>query len=121
MKTFIQILALGLMMLSCTVYKNKPVSLETASDLNLPSKVQGKSGAVIKFKRIIIEDGKYYGVKEEGSNQFIYELKQEEIREIKVKDKKLSTALAIIGPAIVGGIIVLKVTENEINSSIDYY
>lgn len=119
MKTFIQILALGLTMMSCTVYKSQPVSLERASELAVPSKVKRESGDVAKFKKIIVKDDEFYGVQTKNSKQVFVRLDPEDLQEVKIKNRKMSTAVSIAIPVIVGGIIIVTATEDALSSGFE--
>ncbi len=96
----------------CTVYKSMPVSLEQAVKNETKVKVKTKSGKKLKFKRIEIEKGNYYGVKYfQGKMEKIY-LEPKFIDSINEKDKTLSIILSIgILVTVNGGLFLLAISD----------
>ena len=95
---------------SCvTIYKSQPLTLEEVNDRHIKTKVLTKSGETLKFKNISFENGTYYGANKKKGKTLKVPLQKEAIREIKIKDKALSTIINIplifvyvIGVSIVG-------------------
>ncbi|MFH6770164.1 hypothetical protein V8G56_15540 [Gaetbulibacter aquiaggeris] len=80
---------------SCTVYKSKPISIESAVQNENKVKVKTKSGETFRFSRIGIEDDNYYGVSKNKGTVVKTALNEKSINSIKEKDKTLSTVLTI--------------------------
>lgn len=95
---------------SCvTIYKSQPLTLEEVNDRHIKTKVLTKSGETLKFKNISFENGTYYGANKKKGKTLKVPLQKEAIREIKIKDKALSTIINIplifvyvIGVSVVG-------------------
>ena len=62
-KTIALILSMLILLQGCTVYKSASVSLEEAALVQTKVKLETKSGEKLKFIRIGVENGNYYGVK----------------------------------------------------------
>ena len=91
-KSIAKVLAILILFQSCvTVYKSGPLTLEEANDRHIKTKVVTKSGEKLKFKNIEFKNGIYYGVKKKKRQIIMIPLDQEAIREIKIKNRTLST------------------------------
>lgn len=101
---------------SCVAYK--PVnSLEKVVLEENKVKIITVKNKTIKFQKIELVDGKYYGVKNVGSEKKMEQIKTEDIKTIKIKDKKTSTELSIIAPIVVLGLILG--IRHEVRNNID--
>jgi hypothetical protein len=102
------ILALIIMLQSCTVYKSTNVSLEQASKNELKTKIVTSSNEKLKFKFIENKEGTYYGVKKIKGDIVKIPLNEKNIQKIVLKDKTLSLILTIAIPLvlIVGGLAI---------------
>lgn len=88
----------------CTVYKSVPVSLEQAIQNESKVRVKTNSSERLKFNRIGVEDGNYYGVKKSNGVIVKTPLNQNFISAINEKDKTVSTILTIAIPVVIIGV-----------------
>lgn len=87
------LLAFVVLLQGCTVYKSTPITLEQAVQKETKTKVKWNDGFTSKYKKIIIENGNYYGVgKKYGEIQKSL-LEGKKISKIKEKNKTLSAIL----------------------------
>lgn len=87
------LLAFVVLLQGCTVYKSTPITLEQAVQNESKTKVNWNDGFTSKYKKIIIENGDYYGVgKKYGEIQKSL-LEGKKISKIKEKNKTLSAIL----------------------------
>jgi len=84
----------------CTVYKPMPISIEQAVQNESKVMVITKSNEKIKFNKIEIEDGKYFGVKNSKEAIVKTPLDQNFINSINEKDKTLTTIFTILTIAV---------------------
>ena len=98
-KTIALILSMLILLQGCTVYKSASVSLEEAALVQTKVKLETKSGEKLKFIRIGVENGNYYGVKKvKGDKTLNYKtvpLETNYIKSVKLKDETLSTVYTI--------------------------
>lgn len=107
-RTVARILSLLVFFQGCTVYRSVPVSLEQATQNESKVKVRTKRNDKLKFKRIGVEDGNYYGVKKSKGVIVKTPLDSNFIDSINEKNRTLSTILSIGIPVIiVGGLIAI--------------
>lgn len=98
---------------SCSVYHTRPVSLEEAVESKNRIKVITKNDASYKFRELQMENGRLTGVAHENSNtarkvsgmpsekdgKFIrVDLTEMNIKELRLKNEKLSVLLSILIP-----------------------
>jgi len=98
-KTIALILSMLILLQGCTAYKSASVSLEQAALAQTKVKLETKSGEKLKFIRIGVENGNYYGVKKvKGDKTLNYKtvpLETNYIKSVKLKDETLSTVYTI--------------------------
>ena len=103
----------------CIVYKSKPVTLDKAVKANTQVKIKTKNNKTIKFKKIVFEEGSYYGVNNFYKDDPFDVSKKVEIKtpievniieSVKVKNKSMSTILPFATPIILLGIVVIGYT-----------
>jgi hypothetical protein len=103
-KTIALILSMLILLQGCTVYKSASVSLEQAALEENKVRLETKSGEKLKFIRIGVENGNYYGVKKvKGDKALNYKtvpLETNYIKNVKLKDETLSTILTIVTPIV---------------------
>lgn len=104
------LLALVMLLQSCTVYKSTSITLDQAVQNESKVKVKTKSAENLKFKRIGVENGNYYGVKKSKGEMVRIPLNENFISSVKEKDKTLSTVLTVALPIaiIVGGLLIFQ-------------
>lgn len=107
-KTIALILSMLILLQGCTAYKSASVSLEQAVLAQTKVKLETKSGEKLKFIRIGVENGNYYGVKKvKGDKTLNYKtvpLETNYIKSVKLKDETLSTVYTIA--ATLGSLII---------------
>jgi len=77
----------------CTVYKSTPVSLEQASQIDASVRVITKNDEKLKFDRIIKDNDTYYAINNKSQTNVGVPIDTMQVREIKIKDKAVSTVL----------------------------
>ncbi len=97
-KSVTLILSMLILLQGCTVYKSVSVTLEQAAKEENKVRLETTSGEKLKFKRIGIDNGEYYGVKKVKGNIVKVPLNSNYIKNVKLKDKTLSTILTIALP-----------------------
>ena len=100
----------------CTVYKSVPISLEQAVQNESKVRVRTNSNEKLKFMRIGIENGNYYGVKKSNGVIVNTPLDQDVIDTINEKDKTLSTVLSIATPLVIIGVLGYIVVDASLGS-----
>jgi hypothetical protein len=93
---FCWLLVFALLLQSCTVYKKTPVSISEAAATNYKVLITKTNDTIVKYKKIELTDGKYYGITKEGKGKIEKTpLNLSEIKTIRVLDKSASTALTV--------------------------
>jgi hypothetical protein len=85
----------------CTVYKTTPITMEQAVDKEQKVKILTKNNNKLKFKRIEVENGKYYGVRKVDGRMVRLLLDMDSVESIREKDKTLSTILTVAIPVVI--------------------
>lgn len=111
-------LSLLILSQSCTVYKSANVSLDQAVNKEVKTKIVTTTGQRLKFKRIAIENGNYFGIKKSNGDLMKIPLKNDEIKNIHLKDNTMSTILTIALP--VGFIIITAVLIEDSLDSLEW-
>jgi len=102
------VLSLLILFQGCTVYKSASITLDQASKVEQKVKVITKGNEKLKFNRIGIEDGSYYGVKKQKGEIIRTLLDPKRVNEVNVKDRTMSTILTICLPiAIIVGVALI--------------
>ena len=117
-KSVALILSMLILFQGCTVYKSASVTLEHAVQNDSKVKVITKNNEKLKFMRIGIENGNYYGVKKSNGVILKTPLDQDSINIINEKDKTLSTILSIAIPVVIIGGALAILAVNSVNRSI---
>jgi len=86
---------------SCTVYKSANSTLDEAVKSETKVKVETNNNQTLKYKRIRLEDGKYYGVKEIKGEIVKTMLDEKYINKVRLKDKTMSTILTVAIPVVI--------------------
>jgi len=86
-------------------------------------RLETTSGEKLKFKRIGIDNGEYYGIKKVKGNIVKVPLNSNYIKNVKLKDKTLSTILtiALLVAIITGGLIIFANNFSVGIGSITYF
>ena len=107
------LLAFVMLFQGCTVYKSVPITIEQATKEEQQVKILTKNNVKLKFKRIIVENEKLYGVRKVDGIDVNLVLDRNSIDTIRAKDKTLSTILSIGGTVIiVGGLIAIAAASS---------
>lgn len=91
-------LTLIILLESCQVYKRQYVMLDQAVEKELPVKIKTKDNQTFKFKKVLSDNGMYYGIRLDMKKRK-YEsvtLNTENILSINEKDRKNSTLSSIL-------------------------
>ncbi|WP_157473404.1 hypothetical protein [Eudoraea adriatica] len=97
----------GLILLqSCSTYKT-PVSLQQAVQEEKAVKIVTVDDDAYKYKYIVYEDGKFYGVKDNPGEDVKFPITVEEVEEVLMKKGLPWWAWALIGVAVIGIAIII--------------
>ena len=114
-KSVALILSMLIIFQGCTVYKSANVSLEKAYNSQTKVKVKTKDNQTHKFKRLEFEDEQYFGIKEfhkdDPNNLYKKKITKtlldvNNIENIKIKNKTMSTILPFAIPVAILGILI---------------
>ncbi|MEL0457523.1 hypothetical protein WJN01_14885 [Flavobacteriaceae bacterium SZ-1-7] len=110
-------MAFGILVLlqSCVAYKKGNYTLEQAVAEQNRVKVRTAEGKTIKYEKVEFLDGTYYGRKMIKGKSSLVALDEEDISDVMLQNKKMSTQLSIIAPFVVIG-VVLGIRESVRNS-----
>ena len=106
LRSFALLLSVLILLQGCTVYKSTTVSLDQAVQSESKVRVYTNTNEKLKFKRIGLENGSYYGVEKINSSMVRTPLDQDYINRINEKDKTLSTVLNIGIPIVIVGALI---------------
>ena len=99
---------------SCSVYYKTPISLEEAVNREGKVKIRTAEGKNIKYKKITLTDGQFYGARLQAGKWTQIPLFQSEIENIRLKNKSASTWATITAVVVPVGALIL------IGSTVDY-
>jgi hypothetical protein len=86
---------------SCVVYNVKsPTTLEKASQEKIKTRITSNDGDIFKYKHIIFEEGRYYGVSKESGELVKTPLSPEEIAKVETQNKSASTIVTVLVVAV---------------------
>jgi len=103
---------------SCVAYQKTNVSLEQAAKIGSKAKVKTKTLRTYHFLRITLEDGTFYGIEKEGKSTIKTPLEANQLTQVRLHDKYLSSFLSIGIPAALVIVFVLLVA-NSMSFNID--
>ncbi len=106
-KTAALFLSILILFQGCSVYHKGTITLDEAVQEQKKVKISGTNNQIMHFKKIVLKDGKYYGVKKLNDNRKDVRLFDEYIKNIKSKNETMSiilTVLAVTGPIWVIGL-----------------
>ena len=105
-------LTMLIMLQSCRVYHSKTVSLEEATASAERVKIKTKENKILKFNKIIFEEGQYYGVKIKGEDISKTLLDRGGLEQVRLHNKSLSVILGVVVPIMtVVGIVVIAIVS----------
>lgn len=90
------LLVFVLLLQSCAVYHKTPISIADATATNNKVLVTKTDDTKLKFKKIELTDGMYYGIAQDSKGKMVKTpLKDSDIKSIRILDKSNSTILTI--------------------------
>ena len=99
------VLSVLILLQSCSLYLTRSKTLYEASQSNTKVRVWTKTNENLKFKRIELQDGQYYGVKKiKGDLTRVY-LDKTKINDVRLRNKAVSTIFTSI--LVLSGVIVV--------------
>ncbi len=81
---------------SCRVYRHKPVSLDEAVVAQKRVKIKTEEGKTLKFKKVVFEDGKFYGVNKNRGEIEKTILSSGDLDKVRLHNKTMSIVYGII-------------------------
>ena len=94
-KQIAKLFILIILLQSCTIYKGGYVRIDQAVQNENKVKINTKTNEKLKFKKVVLENGAYYGVKKvKGKNEKI-PIDVDQIYRIKEKDALASTLMTV--------------------------
>lgn len=94
------ILSMLILFQGCTVYKSGYVTLDEAVRSETVVKVY-TNNKTQKFKRIEIENGRYFGVRNIYGKMVKLQIDKSMVEKVQLRDKTLSTALSFASPFVI--------------------
>ena len=94
------ILTTLILLQGCTVYKSVPVTLEQAVSANTATKIKMINDRVIKYQKVMLENDTYYGLLHSRERVVKSPINENNIQEVKIKDKTGSAFLTWTIPAL---------------------
>ena len=105
-KSITALLIMLMMLQSCTVYKRGNIRLEQVVQNENKVKIEMSSNEKLKFKKVVLEKGDYYGIKKiKGKNKRV-PIDMEQIMGIKEKDN-FTSVLGTVGTVLLATIGIL--------------
>lgn len=97
---------------SCSVYHHSTSTMDQAVQKQKKVMITRTDNSALYFKKIVLKDGNYYGVKKVKDSSKEIQLIEKDIKSIKSKNVVLSTILSILIPiVIVGGISIIAASN----------
>ena len=90
---------------SCRAYYKKPASLEQAVETQKRVRIETHDKRILRFKQVIYEDGKFYGLKMVNGQLERTEISPNNLKGVRLHNKGKSIVLGILTPIIVVGSI----------------
>ena len=106
------LLAIMMIFQSCTVYKSTPITLEQAVQKESKVRIITNSNKTFVYKKIIVDEGKYYGVDRIKGKKINIPVNQDLVKSINEKNETLSTVLSFGIPLVIIGAIVVIAAQN---------
>ena len=98
------LLAIVMVVQSCTVYKSTPLTLEQAVQKESKVRVTTNSNERFKFKKVVFEDGKYYGVRKFTREKFRVQINEDSVKSIDEINQTLSVVKSLMPFVVIGGL-----------------
>jgi hypothetical protein len=90
----------------CVVYHKASVGLEEAVSAATRVKIKTVDDKKVKLKKVVLEEGRYYGIKNNRGELVRIPLDEKTISTLHLKNKTLSTIINIGVPAAVVGFVI---------------
>ncbi len=109
------LMAMVMVIQSCTVYKSTSVSLEQAVQNNSKVRIITNSNQIFIYKKIVFDKGKYYGVERIKRKKIKIPINENLVNSINLKNETLSAVLSIGIPVVlISGFLVIAAQNSEI-------
>ena len=110
-KSVTLILSMLILFQGCTAYKLTNVTLDEAVKSEIGVRVKTKENQTLKFKKIVFDEGQFYGIKKSKGDLIKNQINEQEVKIVQLQNKKkssvLTAATAVIATAGVIGVIQL--------------
>jgi uncharacterized protein YpmB len=117
----IAVLFLAILLLQgCVVYHNTSVGMEEAVSAATRVKIKAADDKKVKLKKVVLEDGQYYGIKNNRGELVRIPLDEKRISSVHLKNKTLSTIINIGVPAVIIGLLFVPVSFLSVPLSVPY-
>jgi uncharacterized protein YpmB len=90
----------------CVVYHNTSVGMEEAVSAATRVKIKTVDDKKIKLKKVVLEEDRYYGIKNNRGELVRIPLDEKTISSVHLKNKTLSTIINIGVPAVAVGFVI---------------
>ncbi|WP_248723791.1 hypothetical protein [Seonamhaeicola sp. ML3] len=80
---------------SCSVYR-QPTTLENTVKAPTKTKIKTKDGQKLKYKSIVFENGRYYGMKKVQGELVRIDIDEQDIETVRLKNREVSTFMSIL-------------------------
>ncbi len=116
-KSVTLIVSMLILFQGCTVYKPTNVTLDEAVKSEVGVRVKTKENQTLKFKKIVFDDGQFYGIKKNKGDLIKNQINEQEVKIVQLKNRKkssfMSIAVAVIATAgVIGAIEFVSFSNN---------
>ncbi|AOW21638.1 hypothetical protein [Urechidicola croceus] len=101
LRFWVFVLSSVIMIQSCRVYHKETVTLDEAIQKQKRVKIITNDDQKYKFKKVVFEDGLFYGVSMKKGKEVKTQLKVEELKKVRLHNKKMSIIYGILTPIVV--------------------
>ncbi len=106
------LMAIAMIIQSCTVYKSTPLNLEQAVQKESKVRITTNSNKTFVYKKIVIDEGKYYGVERIKGKKINIPINEDLVKSIQIRNESLSALLSVGIPiAVIVGISVINAAD----------
>ncbi|WP_178983498.1 hypothetical protein [Winogradskyella helgolandensis] len=93
---------------SCRVYKKENVTLKVATEEGKRVKLTTNDGTTLKFKKIVLDDNQYYGVKKTKGKEVLVPIKTNDTKLVRLHNKTMSIIYGTgIGLVVIGVVTII--------------
>ena len=112
-------LAFVMLSQSCRVYDAGSLTVDQAVASESFVKIRRHEGKPLKYKRLIEEDGKYYGITKKRGKEIKHEISIDTIKKIKRKNKTWSTIATITGGSAIALLTIVTIALASFDLNFD--